>query len=76
MQMNNTHVKRTHVEAAWLAVKGQFQSSWQQLSQEDIQAAFGKRSLLVTKIEEKYGLSKAQAENALKNWEIQHRSFL
>lgn len=74
--MNNTNVKKNNVEAAWLAVKGQFQSSWQQLSQEDIQDAFGKRTLLVTKIEEKYGLSKTQAENALKNWEIQHRSFL
>lgn len=74
--MKSTNTKSTNVETAWLVVKEQFQSSWQQLSHEDIQATLGKRSLIVTKIEEKYGLTKAQAENALKNWEIQHRSFL
>jgi uncharacterized protein YjbJ (UPF0337 family) len=69
-------LKRLQTNDKWQHVKAQFQMSWSALSDEDLQSTNGTRQMLVLKIQEKYGLTKEQAENALKNWEIQHRSFL
>ena len=60
----------------WGLVIHQFQQSWSALTEEDLLSVHGRRQLSVGKIQEKYGLSKVQAENALKDWEIQHRNFL
>jgi len=66
----------TPVKESWEIATHQFQNTWTALTQEDILSVRGHRQLLVSKIQEKYGLNKVQAENALKDWEIQHRSFL
>lgn len=69
-------MKNIQISGNWVAAKVQFQQSWSALSDEDLERAEGSRQLIVCMIQEKYGLSKVQAENALKDWEIQHRSFL
>lgn len=69
-------MKTVQIKDSWQQVRVQFQESWTALTDDDIQASLGRRQWLVSKIQEKYGLSKEQAENALKDWEIQHRSFL
>lgn len=69
-------MKRIQPNDKWQHVKAQFQLSWSALTDEDLQVSNGRRQMLVLKIQEKYDLTKEQAENALKNWEIQHRSFL
>jgi uncharacterized protein YjbJ (UPF0337 family) len=69
-------MKTEQIKDSWQQVRVQFQESWTALTDDDIQASLGRRQWLVSKIQEKYGLSKEQAENALKDWEIQHRSFL
>ena len=69
-------MKTVQIKDRWQQVRVQFQESWTALTDDDIQASLGRRQWLVSKIQEKYGLSKEQAENALKDWEIQHRSFL
>lgn len=60
----------------WQHVKAQFQLNWNALTDEDMQIANGRRQMLVVMIQQRYDLTKEQAENALKTWEIQHRSFL
>lgn len=69
-------MKRLQPNEKWQHVKAQFHLSWSALSDEDLQVTNGRRQMLVLKIQEKYSFTKEQAENALKNWEIQHRYFL
>lgn len=57
-------------------IKRQIQAAWDKLTDEDLDGQALKRQHIVIQIQAKYGLAKEQAENALKDWEIKHRSFL
>lgn len=57
-------------------IKRNIQACWTKLTDDDFSDDGLKRQHIVLKLQEKYGLQKEQAENALKDWEIKHRKFL
>lgn len=53
------------IEGNWKQYKGKIREKWGFLTNDDLDKIAGKRDLLVGKIEEKYGITKARVEQAL-----------
>ncbi|WP_250655587.1 CsbD family protein [Alkalimarinus coralli] len=53
------------VEGKWDQVKGQFQQKWGKLTDDDLDSAKGRRTELTGRIQERYGLAKEKAEEAV-----------
>ena len=54
----------------WNQVKGSMKEKWGKLTDDDLQVIDGKRDLLVGKIQERYGLTKEQAEEQIGQWNV------
>ncbi len=53
----------SHVlEGNWSQLKGKVREQWGKLSDDDLDQIAGRRDQLVGKLQEKYGLAKAEAE--------------
>lgn len=50
------------LEGNWSQMKGKVRETWGKLSDDEIEQIGGKRDQLVGKLQEKYGLAKAEAE--------------
>ena len=53
------------VKGNWSKFKGEIQSEWGKLTDDDLDQAAGERQQLAGKIQERYGMAKADAERAL-----------
>jgi uncharacterized protein YjbJ (UPF0337 family) len=53
----------------WKQVKGYARMKWGDLTDDDFERIAGNRDLLVGKIQEKYGISKKEAERQVKDFE-------
>lgn len=50
------------VEGNWKQFKGQVQTKWGELTDDEIDQIDGRREILIGKIQERYGIAKDQAE--------------
>lgn len=50
------------IEMQWVRTKGQIQEQWAKLSDEDMERISGKRERLLGRIQELYGVPRADAE--------------
>ena len=53
----------------WNQFKGKIKQKWGQLTDDDLDAAEGRRDILRGRIQERYGESRAEAERQLAEWE-------
>jgi uncharacterized protein YjbJ (UPF0337 family) len=53
------------IEARWNELRSKIKDQWAQIKDHDLDRVAGKREALVHLIEEKYGYTKARAENEL-----------
>lgn len=53
---------RHHLEATWLQIKGKAQELWGELTGDDVDWIAGRRDQLIGKLEEKYGMTRQEAE--------------
>lgn len=53
----------------WKQFKGNMLEQWGKLTDDDVDMAAGRRSQLVGKLQERYGLAKDEAERQLQNFE-------
>jgi uncharacterized protein YjbJ (UPF0337 family) len=58
------------VEGRWPEIKGRLRSRWPKLTDDDVGHLAGKRDMLVSKLRERYGIGKHEAETALDGWVI------
>jgi uncharacterized protein YjbJ (UPF0337 family) len=56
------------IEAQWHQLRGQIKSQWAKVTDDDIEAASGKREQFVGKLQERYGLVKDEAERQIDKW--------
>lgn len=56
-------------EGNWKQIKGKAQAYWGKLTNDDLDVVNGKRQQMVGIIQERYGISKDEAEKQLKEWE-------
>jgi len=50
------------ISGNWKQVKGKFKEHWGKLTDDDLAVIAGKRDQLIGKLQEKYGISKEEAE--------------
>lgn len=57
------------VEGNWNQFAGKVKQRWGKLTDDDVTVINGKRQELVGKIQERYGIAKAEAEKQVDEWE-------
>ena len=57
------------IEGQWSQVKGKAREQWGKLTDDDVDVVAGKRDQLAGKIQERYGITKDEAEKQLSTWE-------
>jgi uncharacterized protein YjbJ (UPF0337 family) len=60
------------VSGDWKQFEGKVQKQWGKLTNNDLQEAKGDRTILAGKIQERYGISKDEADRQVKNWLDSH----
>jgi uncharacterized protein YjbJ (UPF0337 family) len=56
------------VEGNWKQFKGVVQQQWGKLTNDDLDVIEGKRTELVGRLQQRYGVAKDQAENQVDDW--------
>ncbi|MEW4529369.1 MAG: CsbD family protein [Maioricimonas sp. JB045] len=57
------------IQGKWKQAKGQAQQKWGKLTDDDLDVVDGKREELVGKVQERYGIAKAEAEQQVNDFE-------
>ncbi|HWJ17765.1 MAG TPA: CsbD family protein [Geobacterales bacterium] len=52
----------------WKQFEGRVQKQWGKLTNDDLQQAKGDQRILAGKIQERYGITKEEAERQIKTW--------
>ena len=60
------------VSGDWKQFEGNVQKQWGKLTNDDLQQAKGDRTILAGKIQERYGISKEEADRQVKTWLDSH----
>jgi uncharacterized protein YjbJ (UPF0337 family) len=61
------------ISGNWKQMKGVLRAKWGKLTDDDFDVIAGKKDQLVGKIQEKYGLSKEEAEREVDNFKYEDR---
>src|SRR5688572_24874782 len=61
------------IEGNWKQFKGKIKEEWGKLTDDELDVIAGKRDKVAGKIQERYGLSKDEAEKQLAAFEARHR---
>ncbi len=56
------------VKGKWKQMKGSVKKRWGKLTDDDLEFVAGKRDELVGRIQERYGISKEEAQDQIDNW--------
>lgn len=56
------------IEGKWKQLRGDVQSRWGKLTDDDLDVIEGDREKLVGKIQERYGVAKEEAERRVDSW--------
>jgi len=56
------------VEGKWKQMKGSVRTRWGKLTDDDLELIKGQKDQLVGKIQERYGIAKAEAEEQAEKW--------
>ena len=63
------------VEGNWKQFKGKVKEQWGKLTDDQLDVVAGKRDQLTGKIQEAYGISKAEAERQIKDFENRYSDW-
>jgi uncharacterized protein YjbJ (UPF0337 family) len=56
------------IEGNWKQFRGRVQQQWGKLTNDDLDTVEGRRTELVGKIQERYGIAKDEAEKQVDSW--------
>lgn len=62
-------------ESNWKQFKGTVRARWGKLTDEDLELIAGKREQLLGKIQEMYGINRAEAQRELKAFEERNKAY-
>lgn len=57
------------IEGNWKQLKGKVQQQWGKLTDDDYDVIAGRSTELAGRIQERYGISREEAEKQVKDWE-------
>jgi len=58
------------IEGKWKQLTGSAQEQWGKLTSDDLATLTGQKDQLVGKIQERYGIAKAEAEEQAEKWSL------
>jgi uncharacterized protein YjbJ (UPF0337 family) len=64
------------VEGNWKQFKGEVKAQWGRLTDDHLDVIAGKRTQLAGKIQEAYGITKDEAEQQIKRFELRNKDVL
>jgi uncharacterized protein YjbJ (UPF0337 family) len=67
------NMNRDILEGQWKQLKGKAKVKWGKLTDDDLDVVDGRRDVLAGKIQERYGISRDEAEAQLDAWEEHSR---
>jgi uncharacterized protein YjbJ (UPF0337 family) len=62
------HMNWDQIEGKWKQMKGAVREQWGKLTDDDVDVIGGKKDALVGKIQERYGISREEAERQADQW--------
>jgi uncharacterized protein YjbJ (UPF0337 family) len=62
------------IEGKWKQAKGAIKQKWGKLTDDDLDVIDGKRDVLVGKIQERYGITRDEAQKQLDSWDYSNVS--
>lgn len=62
------------IEGKWNELKGEVQQKWGKLTNDDMDQIKGNRTELLGRIQKNYGLTQADAEKQVADWERTHNA--
>jgi uncharacterized protein YjbJ (UPF0337 family) len=62
------------IEGKWKQTKGAIKQKWGKLTDDDLDVIDGKRDVLVGKIQERYGITREEAQKQLDSWDYSNVS--
>ena len=57
------------IEGKWHQVKGKVREQWGKLTDDDLDVIAGRRDQFLGRLQERYGLDRAEAERRLEEWQ-------
>ena len=68
-------MNKDQVEGNWKQFKGKVKESWGKLTDDDLDVINGRRDQLLGRIQERHGISKAEAHTQVTAWEKKNPDF-
>jgi uncharacterized protein YjbJ (UPF0337 family) len=56
------------LKGQWMQLKGKTREKWGKLTNDDLETIQGRTEQLVGRIQERYGIARAEAERQVKDW--------
>jgi uncharacterized protein YjbJ (UPF0337 family) len=63
------------IEGKWKQAKGAVKEKWGKLTDDDLDVINGKQDVLVGKIQERYGITREEAQKQLDTWDFSSGSL-
>jgi uncharacterized protein YjbJ (UPF0337 family) len=60
------------LKGKWKQLKGKVKEQWGDLTDDEIDMVEGRKDILIGKLQERYGMSKAEASRQADNWWMQY----
>ena len=57
------------IEGKWKELSGALKMKWAKLTDDDLKFIAGKKDQLIGKLQERYGISKEEAQNQVERWD-------
>jgi uncharacterized protein YjbJ (UPF0337 family) len=61
------------IQGNWKQFKGKARQQWGDLTDDELEQVGGQRDKLLGKIQEKYGITKEEADQQIRRWETQQQ---
>jgi uncharacterized protein YjbJ (UPF0337 family) len=67
--MRGSSMNWDQIEGKWKQLRGEVKEKWGQFTDDELDIIAGQHDKFIGKLQEKYGLSKAEAERQLDEWQ-------
>ena len=67
-------MNKEQFKGSWLQLKGKIKEKWGKLTDDDLAVVEGREDRLIGKLQERYGIAKAEAERQLREFLVSCRS--
>jgi uncharacterized protein YjbJ (UPF0337 family) len=67
-QVKEHNMNWDQIEGNWKQIRGKVRAKWGELTNDDLDKIAGEREVLIGKLQERYGVERAEAEREVRDW--------